>query len=561
MSEHLSGRQPRIAGAPKILIAEELAEEGRRQLGEEFGVDYRPDLSPAELLRDIADYDALIVRSATQVTADVIAAAKRLRVVGRAGVGVNNIDVTAATSRGIVVLNVPDGNTIAAAEHTIGLMLAAARHIPQAHASLQSGRWQRSAFEGVELRGKTLGIIGAGRIGQEVGKRCLAFGMRVLAYDPYANADNLKRLGILPAATLDEVLQEADFLSVHTPLTPRTRGLIGERELARLKKGAYVVNCARGGIIDEEALYQALISEHLAGAALDVFSHEPPGDSPLLRLPQVVVTPHLGASTREAQLVNAVEVARQVTRFLRGQSVRNAVNLPNLSERQWEEVNPLLPLAEILGHFYTQALGGALDEVEIVYFGDAEGAAVDFLGSAVVKGLLWHVVSEPINEVNAMAVAARQGIKITLGRGQTRPDLPQPYLEVRVGGKPRERRVGGTLSRFGEPRITLVDNLPVDVSPTPHLIVSHHQDRPGVIGKFGTVLGSHGINIAAMQVGRKQPRGEAVMILAVDDPVTPGILRELEAVPGVGDVRFVALPPNLVGSAGHGYTAEGTAGA
>lgn len=532
----------------RILIAEELADEGRREFGQEFVVDYRPDLPAAELLREIPKYDALIVRSATQVTAEVIAAAKRLRVVGRAGVGVNNIDIPAATARGIVALNVPDGNTIAAAEHTVGMMLAVARHIPRAQASLLSGRWQRVAFEGVELSGKTLGVVGAGRIGQEVGKRCLAFGMRVIAYDPYAGAENLKNVGLRPAASLDEVLAEADFLTVHTPLTPHTKGLIGARELARLKKGAYVVNCARGGIIDEEALYQALVDGRLAGAALDVFSHEPPGDLPLLKLPQVVATPHLGASTREAQLVNAVEVSRQVTRFLRGLPILNAVNLPALSERQWEKVKPLLPLAEILGHFYTQAVGGALDEVQVVFCGDAEGAAVDFLGSAMVKGLLWHVVSEPINEVNAMAVAARQGVKITVSRSQARPELPQPYLEVRVGREPEQHRVGGTLSRFGAPRITLADGLPVDVSPTPFLVVSRHQDRPGIIGKVGTVLGNHGINIAAMQVGRKQVRGEAIMVMAVDEPVPAGVLAQLQAIPGVGNALLVTLPPSLVGA-------------
>ncbi|MBE3574373.1 MAG: phosphoglycerate dehydrogenase [Firmicutes bacterium] len=545
----------------RILIAEKLADEGRRLLEPEFQVDVRPGLAPADLVRVIPQYDALIVRSATQVTAEVIAAGQRLRVIGRAGVGVNNIDVAAATARGIVVLNVPDGNTIAAAEHTVGLMLAVARHIPQAHASLQAGRWQRSAFEGVELRGKTLGVVGAGRIGQEVGKRCLAFGMRVLAYDPYANAETLKNLGIEQVASLSELLAQADFLTVHTPLTAQTRGLIGAAELAQMKKGSYVVNCARGGIIDEEALYQALVEGHLAGAALDVYSKEPPGDMPLLSLPQVVATPHLGASTREAQLVNAVEVAQQVGRFLRGQPVRNAVNLPALSERQWEQVNPLLPLAEVLGHFYTQAVGGNLNEVEVAYFGDADGAAVDFLASAVVKGLLWQVVSEPINEVNAMAAAQRQGVKVAVTRSHPRFDLPQPYLEVRVGREPRQHRVGGTLSRFGQPRITLVDGLPVDVSPTPYLIVSRHQDRPGIIGKFGTILGNAGINIAAMQVGRKQVRGEAIMILAVDDAVPAGVLRELQAIPGVGDALLVTLPANLVGAAAGSGPAQGLASA
>lgn len=529
----------------KVLISESLSEEGVHRLREMCEVDYRPKMTAEELLEAISDYDGLVVRSATQVTARVLEAGRRLKIVGRAGVGVNNVDLESATSRGIVVVNVPDGNTIAACEHTLALMLALARNIPQAVASLAGGRWERSAFTGVELYGKTLGVVGLGRIGTEVSRRAIAFGMHVVAFDPFASAAQAGKVGIR-LATLEEVLTAADFLTVHAPLTAQTRNLIGAKELAMMKPTLRIVNCARGGIINEPALADALKAGQIAGAAVDVFEKEPPSpDNPLLHAPRIIATPHLGASTVEAQVVCALEVAEQIGRFLSGQPVRNAVNLPAVSEKEWEALSPLLPLAEVLGRFFVQALPGPLDEVEVGVHADLDPRAAEILAHTALAGLLSGVVEGPVNQVNAPHIAREKGIRFSVMRGSD-GDARVSAVELKAGAQGRVRRISGHLSSTGQPRIADIDGLPLDMAPAPHMLVDFHEDRPGIIGHVGTILGKHRVNIAAMHVGRHDAGGNAVMVLAVDDQVSEGLLAELRQVPAIQEFRAVALPRHLL---------------
>jgi D-3-phosphoglycerate dehydrogenase len=511
-----------------VLVVEPLSQAGLDLLAERHELVYRPDCTRADLLLRVATADALIVRSGTQVDAEVFAAGERLRVVGRAGVGVNNIDVDAATRRGVVALNVPDGNTIAACEQTFALMLALARNIPAATASLRAGRWERERFVGVELRGKTLGVVGLGRIGQEVCRRAVAFGMRPVAYDPFVSAEVAEGLGAR-LAPLAEVIAQADFLTLHTPLTAETRGLIGHRELAAMKRGAILINCARGGLVDEAALEGALREGRLGGAGLDVFTHEPPGEHPLLALPNVVATPHLGASTREAQEVSATLVARYVCDALAGQAVRTAVNLPPLDEPAWAAVRGLLPLAELLGTLFARAVGGPCATIEVRAGGELPGQSGELLLRSVLKGLLAPVVDGPVSLVNAPLIAERRGIATAL---RVEAGRDPASLEVRFG----ERLMAGASGR-----ITVWDGVPIDIAPAPFMLVTRHRDQPGLIGRVGTLLGEAGVNIAAMHVGRHSPRGEAVMVLTVDEPVPAPVVAALRADPAFGDVRFVEV--------------------
>lgn len=518
---------------PRVLVVEPLSQAGLEVLAAEHDLDYRPDCGRAELLACVGAAHALIVRSGTQVDAAVLAAGPRLRVVGRAGVGVNNIDIEAATRQGVVALNVPDGNTIAACEQTFALMLALARNLPTAAASLRAGRWERERFVGVELRGKTLGVVGLGRIGQEVCHRAAAFGMRPIAHDPFvAEAPGGVRL-----APLAEVLAEADFLTVHTPLTRETRGLIGARELASMKRGAYLINCARGGLVDEEALARALRSGHLAGAGLDVFAAEPPGDHPLLALDNVVATPHLGASTREAQEVSALLVARYVCDALAGRPVRTAVNLPALDEPAWSAVRGLLPLAELLGGLCT----GPCVSLEVCAGGELPGQAGELLLRSALRGLLAGVVDAPLSLVNVQAIAQQRGVHAAL---RVEPARDRDALEVRADG----RVMAGT-ARAGSLRLTTWDGLPIDIAPAPFMLATRHRDRPGLIGRAGTLLGDSGVNIAAMHVGRQSPGGEAVMVLTLDEPVPPAALAALRKIPAVSDVRFIQVPREVLAGA------------
>ncbi|HEY8345791.1 MAG TPA: phosphoglycerate dehydrogenase [Symbiobacteriaceae bacterium] len=544
----------------RILVAEPIAEEGIRLLQAEHEVDVRK-VSKEELPEIIGEYDALIVRSESRVTAEVLERGKRLKVVGRAGVGVDNIDVEAATERGIVVVNVPGANTISTAEHAIGMMIALARHIPQAHHALaREGRWDRKTFVGTELRGKVLGIIGLGRIGTEVAIRAKAFGMKVLAYDPYVSPSRAEQIGVTMVEKLHDLLPQVDFLTIHAAKTKESAKLIRARELALMKPTARIINCARGGMVDEADLYEALKEGRIAGAALDVFSEEPCTSSPLFTLPNVVVTPHLSASTTEAQEANGRLIAEYVLRVLRGELVPEAVNLPQVPRDQTELLVQHLPLAESLGSFLAQAFVGSYEQIEVSYTGEIAKQPTALLTNTVLKGFLSCMVNDHVNYINAPAIARRRGISVRESKSLYHPPIAEygnpngrhtaagtldpsaTVITVRISGPQGSHWAAGMLRRDGGMRFIAVNGLHFDLTPTRYMLVSRHTDQPGMIGKFGTVLGQHNINIAGMHLGRSEPRGEAIMVMQVDEPVPEEVLEELRAVTGVIETRAVTLP-------------------
>lgn len=546
----------------KILVAEAISETGVSLLKADHEVDVRK-VSPAELLEIIGEYDAVITRSETKITADVLARAARLKVVGRAGVGVDNIDVEAATERGVVVVNVPGANTYSTAEHAFGLLIAVARHIPHAHHALaKEGRWDRKAYVGTELYGKTLGIIGLGRIGTEVAVRAKAFGMKVMAYDPFVPVGRAEQLGVMLVPELSALLPQVDFLSIHAAKTNESARLIRAKELALMKPTARIVNCARGGMVDEEALYEALREHRLAGAALDVFASEPCTDSPLFGLPNVVVTPHLSASTEEAQDANGRYIAEYVLRVLRGELVPEAVNLPQVPRDEAAVITSHLPLAETLGSFLAQAFPGSYDKVEVTYTGELAKHPTTLLTNTVLKGFLAAQMGEQVNYINAPRLARRRGLAVQEGRSLTHAPLGEAAngsgaerlaaaagtlstaasaIAVRVSGRQAEHTIAGMLRRDGGMRFIAVDGLHIDMAPTRHMLVSQHKDQPGMVGRFGTLLGTKDINIAGMQLGRHQARGEALMLLQIDEPVHPDVLDELRTVMAVPTVQAVNL--------------------
>jgi D-3-phosphoglycerate dehydrogenase len=495
------------------------------------------DLVPEQLIRVIPDYDALIVRSGTKVTKDVIDASK-LKVIGRAGVGVDNIDVDAATAKGIIVINAPEGNMISAAEHTISMMMALSRNIPQASASVKKGEWQRSQFLGVEVFGKTLGVVGLGRIGAEVAKRMRALGMNVIAYDPFITVERAKELRV-DLASLDEVLASSDFITVHTPLTKDTHHLIGAQEIAKMRDGVRILNVARGGVIDEAALYEAVKSGKIAGAALDVFEHEPPYGNPILTLDNCIFTPHLGASTVEAQINVAVAIAEQTLSALNGEPVRNAVNVPIRAET-FGAVRSYMPLSEQLGKFCIQLVEGQIKGVEVTYTGEVAQCDVHPLTIAVIKGVLDSVLQSPVNFVNAEMNAKKRGIRITETRTEKLEDF-QSLITVRIDSNKGEWSVSGTLFLGDQPRIVKIGNYHVDAETQGCMLITSHIDKPGVIGKVGTLLGNNNINIAGMNVGRDKVRGGAVMVLALDDPISDEVLAQIRKIDGISVAKAVVL--------------------
>jgi len=525
----------------KVLVTDGVAPEGLAVLKEapDVELDIRPKISPEELLAIIPDYDALIVRSATKVTSAVLERARKLKIIGRAGVGVDNIDVRAATARGIIVANAPGGNTIAAAEHTMGMMLALARNIPEANARLKAGIWDKDSLVGVELRHKVLGVVGIGRVGSEVAKRALAMEMEVIAYDPYIPAERVKELGV-QMVSLDTLLRRADFITIHIPLSKENYHLLNEEAFAKMKPGVRIINCARGGIIDEAALYVALKEGKVAGAALDVFEQEPLTQSPLFALPNVVVTPHLGASTVEAQRGVARVIAEEILVALRGGFVRNAVNVPFVRPEVLAEIGPFVGLAEKLGRFAAQLVSGRIDLVEVSYSGEIARHDVSLLTTAVLKGVLSVALQEAVNFVNANEVAKKRGIRTT----ETRRGEEEDYVSlitVRVVAPEGERTVAGTLQRGKEPRVVAIDGYRVDTPLEGHMLFIPHMDRPRIIGRVGNLIGAQDINIAAMQVGRKVIGGPAVMLLAVDSPVPEETLKEIAKVDGIMGVKMVSL--------------------
>jgi D-3-phosphoglycerate dehydrogenase len=524
----------------RVLVTEPIAEDGLEVLRREADVDVRHGLSHEQLLSIIGDYDALIVRSETQVTADILAAAKSLQVVGRAGSGVDNIDMQAATRRGVVVVNAPEGNTIAAAEHTIGLMLALARHIPAAEASLRSGLWQRSKFIGVELRGKTLGVIGLGRVGSEVARRARGLEMRVIAFEPFQTPERAQSLGV-SLVTKESLLKEADFITLHAPLTPGSKSIIGEAEFGQVKPDARIINVARGGLVDEAALLRALDSGRIAGAAIDVFEVEPPpADSPLLSHEKVIVTPHLGASTAEAQERVAVDVATQVLAVLRGEPALYAVNAPFIPGETFKVIAPYLLAATQIGALATQLASGQFESVEIEYLGEIADHDVTPLKAAVIRGLLGPVSDENVTLVNATLIAEQRGLKINERKGHYEgiyKDLVRVNLTTSAG----PTSVSATVAHDG-PHIVEINDFWVDLSPGEgYLLLVENVDQPGMIGRIGTLLGSKEINISSMRVGRENVRGHALMVLGLDNALKDDMLAEIARIPNIFSARIAKI--------------------
>ncbi len=524
----------------RVLVKEKIAESGIELLRRDFEVDYLPDMTREELLGRIGGYEALIVRSATRVDAELIRAAERMKVIGRAGVGVDNIDVEAATKKGIMVINAPQSNIISAAEQTMALLMALCRNIPEAVNSLRGKCWERSRFEGVELYHKVMGIIGLGRIGTLVAQRCLAFGMRVVAFDPYISEDKAKRLGVELVPHLEDLLSQCDFITVHLPKTKDTYHLLGEAEFAKMKDGVRVLNVARGGIIDEDALLAALDSGKVAGAALDVFENEPATECPLIEHPKVIATPHIGASTQEAQDRAGTMIAEFVSAALKGEFVANVVNLPVPAEID-ESVRLFLPLAEKLGLLLTHLVEGHVDEIEVEYLGGLAEYETGVLTVAVLKGFFQKIVFEPVNYINAPLFAKERGIAVR----ETKSEQTRDYVNlVMVRGRRdgNEVAVGGTLVGLSNAeRFVHVYEYDIDLGPSQYMAFFRYDDVPGMIGKIGTILGDHDINIAHMQVGRRKIGGEAVMGINVDIPIPDEVMEEIRAVPRVRDCRFIVL--------------------
>jgi D-3-phosphoglycerate dehydrogenase len=522
---------------PRVLVRERIADTGIELLKSRFDVDVDFD---GNLADRIADYDALVVRSATRVTADLIQRAERLKVIGRAGVGVDNVDVQAATKRGVLVVNAPQSTVVSAAEHTIGLLLAVARSIPQAHAAVKQGRWERSRFGGIELAEKTLGLIGFGRIGQQVARRARGLSMHVVAFDPFVSAERMRELGIEPARTLEEVLAAADFLSLHSTLTAETQGLIGRREIALMKDGVRIVNVARGELIDHEALVEALRSGKVAGAALDVFAQEP-YTGPLLELDNVILTPHLGASTREAQDRAGLIVAEQVEAALEGRVATNAVNVPAVAQEDAEFLAPFLPLASKLGELAYELAGGNVTRLEFCHLGELAERDTRLLTVAALNGAFRGRTEEAVNLVNAPLVARERGIEVREESRRTSRDFTSLIRITAVSDAGETVVAGTTIGAENRPRLVHALGYEIEVDLEPLMVFVINSDQPGRIGRVGTLLGEAGINIATMGVSRNRAGGNALMVLTVDAPLPPELIRRLQAEPGVLDARLITL--------------------
>lgn len=534
----------------KVLVTDKLAERGLELLrGEGWTLRVLAPAAPAALVAELADATAWILRSGTQVTAELLEAAPQLKVIGRAGVGVDNIDLEAATRRGVLVMNTPGGNAVSVAEHTFALLLALARHVPAASQSTRAGEWRKSEFSGFELKGKTLGLVGLGRIGQEVARRALAFEMVVLAHDPFVAAPLARDLGV-ELVGLEELLARADFLSLHVTLTPETERLLNRERLAQCKRGVRLINAARGELIDEAALADALQSGQVAGAALDVFATEPPRHSPLLALPQVIATPHIGGSTAEAQEEVGWRIAQQVRDYLKDGVVRNAVNLPTISAEEYRRLRPYLELGERLGAFAVQ-VAGPMSRISLRYAGDVGELNPHLLRNAVLKGILGGVVSEPANLVNAAALAAERGL--TLEEAQVRRTQGFPNtLGVTLHTSGQQFSVEGTVLHGAALRILAIDEIDIEAPLAGTLLFMRNRDVPGVIGQVGTILGSRNINIASFALGRREQSGsqgslgpgggaEAVAIVQVDGAVPEAVLEALRDIPAVTFAQVVNL--------------------
>ncbi|NOR59445.1 MAG: phosphoglycerate dehydrogenase [Methanosarcinales archaeon] len=522
----------------KVLVSDSLSEKGIEILEKGAEVDVRTGMSPEELKACIGEYDALVVRSQTQVTEDVIKAAENLKIIGRAGVGVDNIDVEAATQRGIIVINAPEGNMISAAEHTIAMMMAISRNIPQANQSMRAGKWDRKLFMGVEVRGKTLGVVGLGRIGTEVAKRAQGMEMNILAYDPFISEERAADLGV-KLTTVEDIVLNADYITVHTPLTKDTRDLIDREEFEKAKPGVRIINCARGGIINEKALAEAVASGKVAAAAIDVFTSEPPTGSPLLEQDNIIVTPHLGASTKEAQVNVAVDVAEQIINFNQGLPVKNAINMPYVKQEIMKVLQPYLPLAEKIGKLAAQLMEEKYERIEVSYSGEIADWDTGPVTVAALKGLLEFAMGSSVNYVNAPVIAKERKIKVVESKSKTTESYSN-LIMVNIFNNGKVKTVGGTMVGTN-PRIVQIDEFSIDVLPLGHMIIALHEDHPNIIGPCCMLLGKHEINIAGMQVGRIKAGGTAIMALNVDSEVNEEILNEIRAVKGILNAKMVYL--------------------
>ncbi len=524
-----------MAAPPKVLIADDLSRAAVDVFkGWGVEVDVRPGLSAEQLLAAIPPFDGLAVRSATKVTGALLAAAPRLRVVGRAGIGVDNVDVAAATQRGVIVMNTPHGNSITTAEHALSLMLALARQIPDADASTRAGKWEKSKFLGVELAGKTLGVIGCGNIGAIVADRAIGLEMRVVAYDPFLSSERAMDLGV-EKVEFNELVRRADVITLHTPLTDKTRHIIGREALAKCKAGVRIINCARGGLIDEEALAEALRSGRVAGAALDVFEVEPARENPLFGLPGVICTPHLGASTAEAQEKVALQVAEQMSDYLLKGAIVNAVNFPSVSAEEAPRLRPWIKLAEQLGSFAGQLTETVIKGVRIVYSGDVARLNTKPMTAAALAGVLRPSLAD-VNMVSAAVAARDRGIVVEEAT-RSEAGVFESTVHLTVGTDVYERSVAGTVFAGGRPRVIEVRDIAMEVELAPHMLFVRNSDRPGFIGSFGTLLGDAGVNIATFNLGRERPGGDAICMVAVDEPVSDEVLARVVALPHVVRAR------------------------
>lgn len=524
----------------KVLISDNISEKCIDILKNAgLTVDVKVGLKPDDLKACIGEYHGLVIRSATKVTAEIIEAARNLKVIGRAGSGLDNVDKAAATKKGIVVMNTPGGNTITTAEHTIAHIISLARLIPQATSSMKAGKWEKKKFMGIELFNKTLGVIGIGNIGSQVAKRMQAFGMHIIAYDPFLSEDAAQTMGV-EKVEIPDLFKRSDFITIHTPLTPETKYLINKKSLETMKDGVRIINCARGGIINETDLYDAIVSGKVAGAALDVFEKEPPENNPLLSLDNVTCTPHLGASTKEAQENVAVAVAEQIVDYLVHGTIRHAVNFPSIPADQVARLQPYINLAEKLGGFAAQMFEGGITEIMIEYQGEAAKINTAPVTIAAIKGLLNPILLETVNFVNAPVIAKERGIEVKEIKSTDESDY-QSMIALRVKAKGKEGNFAGTLFSKKDPRIVYVDGFKVEIVPEGELLFLYNNDKPGVIGNIGTLLGKNHINIARMHFGRESQGGMAISVVSIDTHASSQIIDQIKKLPNILSVRQISL--------------------
>ncbi len=525
----------------KVLISDNLSESGVKIFQETPGIEVHVNtgLTPEELKGVIGQYHGLVIRSATEVTADIIEAADNLKVIGRAGIGLDNVDIPAASKRGIVVMNTPEGNTITTAEHTIAMMMALSRNIPQATSSLKGGNWEKKKLQGRELYNKTLGLIGAGKVGRIVADRAKGMKMKVIVYDPYIKPEALEKLDLEPVA-LEELLKRSDYITIHTPRTDETLDMINKETLSKMKTGAMLINCARGGIVNEDDLYEALESGHLGGAAFDVFATEPPGHIKLMSLSNFICTPHLGASTREAQDNVAVDVAEQIVAYLMHGTVKNAVNVPSIGPELMNILRPYAILAEKMGSLQTQLVDSGILEVQISYSGKVTEYDVTPLTTAMLKGLLTPILRDDVNFVNASYIAAERGIKVVESKSKTSEDFAS-LLMLKVKSMEGVNIVSGTIFGKTMPRILRINDFYLEAVPEGHILLIHNEDIPGVIGRIGTTLGKHKVNIGRMNVGQERAKKQNVILLTTDVSVKDDILEKVRALDHVFSARRIEL--------------------